>query len=207
MLRIYRGLVFRNQKFVKGVLYVRRSALRVKQPLEIGFIFGEEQFRLPLANQPAFAVLPMLQFGTFSARNVIRLADDRPARIFAPRPGVAKPQRGQYVQRRRLGAAVGHGNLDQDVFDVRFGVLREYVKIAVLEKNSGIHQFILGILPRTPVVLIDQLLVGIGGLRIFIKRAQVAVRRRRIEIEVTFFDVFAVIALIAGQAKEPLFKD
>jgi hypothetical protein len=33
------------------------------------------------------------------------------------------------------------------------------------------------------------------------------VRRRRVEIVVVLFDIFAVVALAVGQTKEPLFED
>ena len=42
---------------------------------------------------------------------------------------------------------------------------------------------------------------------IFIKHAHVAVRRRGIQIKITFLHVFAVIALVSGKPKQPLFQN
>ena len=59
----------------------------------------------------------------------------------------------------------------------------------------------------TVPVGLDQIEIGIGPLRIFIKRALVRVGRQGIEIEVGFLDVLAVIALLIGQAEESFLED
>src|SRR5277367_2981680 len=77
----------------------------------------------------------------------------------------------------------------------------------MLGENSGVHQFVLGIFPRAAIVFVNQFLVGICSLRVFVQHFHVAVRRRRIQIEIAFLDVFAMIALIAGESKHPLLED
>src|SRR5262249_49739765 len=57
------------------------------------------------------------------------------------------------------------------------------------------------------LVLLDQLLIGVCDLRILVEVPHVCVGRRVIQVEVVLLDVFAVIALAAGQAEHPLLEE
>src|SRR5262249_49808620 len=64
-----------------------------------------------------------------------------------------------------------------------------------------------GVVPRPPPVLLGEMLIGEGGLRVLVQALQVRRRRRRVEVPVQFLDVLAVVALAVGQAEEALFQD
>src|SRR5215467_10979513 len=87
----------------------------------------------------------------------------------APRPGVAKPQGGQHVDLGRLGTPVANGDLDQNVLRFDLGVLDEDVKVPILIEDAGVEQFILGGLFVACPVGLDDVLVRVRGLRIFVK--------------------------------------
>src|SRR5690349_5517538 len=76
-----------------------------------------------------------------------------------------------------------------------------------MREEFGIEQFKFGLAPATAAVFVEEKLIWKFGLGIFVEHAHVAVRGRRVEIEVALFHVFAVIALIAGEAEEPFFED
>jgi hypothetical protein len=50
-------------------------------------------------------------------------------------------------------------------------------------------------------------LYGIGRLRVLVQILHVRMRRRRVEVEVVFLDVLAVVPLAVGQPEEPLLED
>ena len=63
----------------------------------------------------------------------------RPLLALVPRPGVPKPQRGQYVHARRLGAAVVDRDAHGDVLGTVLGVLEEHVEVPVLVERAGVE--------------------------------------------------------------------
>jgi len=73
--------------------------LELKSRRAVGFVFGENHFRLAGSEQPALSVLPMLDFSTNAVGNVGGLADDGASKILAPGPGVCET--------KALGASVG----------------------------------------------------------------------------------------------------
>src|SRR5262249_17414134 len=56
-------------------------------------------------------------------------------------------------------------------------------------------------------VLFDEQTVGELHLWILVQILHVGVRWRRIEVEVVFLDVFAVVALVAGQTEDSFFQN
>ena len=54
----------------------------------------------------------------------------------APAPGVAKPERWEEMQRRRIGPAIGRGRANQNVVRLRFGVFDLDVEKAVLRQRA-----------------------------------------------------------------------
>jgi len=76
--------------------------------------------------------------------------------------------------------------------------------VSVAVERPGIQQLVLGFLAAAGPVLIDQILIGVGGLRIVIAPPVPGVAGQRVEIPPVFLDVLAVIALGAGQAERTL---
>ena len=153
-----------------------------------------------------------------SERRVLR-GDGAPGRVFGnalrrglgrahvPVPGVAEPEGRQDVERRRLGPAVGRGDADQDVIDAGLGVFDRDVEVAALVEDAGVEQLELRLAPAAPRVLLDETLVRERRLRILVEKLHVGMGGRGVEIEVVLLDVFAVVALRAGQPEETLFED
>ena len=125
----------------------------------------------------------------------------------APGPGVAEPERRQHVQCRGVRTVIRHDKTYQRVVRGILGVFREHVEVAVVVKHARVGQFKLRIVPAAAPVLLDEPLIGKLGLRIFVERLAVRVRRRRVEVEITFLDVLAVVALRVGQAKQALLQN
>src|SRR5712692_11952362 len=111
------------------------------------------------------------------------------------------------MQGGRFRAAIDGRDSNEDVFDVRLGVLDEKIEIAVFGKDASVEQFKFGLSAATAAVFFDEKLVGKFSLRILVEHAHVAVGRSGIEIEVVLFHILAVIALISGQAEEAFFQD
>ena len=122
-------------------------------------------------------------------------------------PGVTEPQRWQQVERRRIGAAVGRREADADVFRPGFRVLDRHVEVAIVIEDPGVEQFVLGKFQAATLVLLDQLLVGKRGLRVFVQPVQVRMGRGRIQVEVIFLHVLAVVPLPAREAEHALLED
>ncbi len=53
----------------------------------------------------------------------------------------------------------------------------------------------------------DEIIVGVGCLRVLIEHLHVGVGRGRVKVEVVLFDVLAVVALGPCQAEQPLFEN
>src|SRR5581483_6214680 len=129
------------------------------------------------------------------------------APLASTRPGVPEPQRRQQMQRRGIGAAIGHGDPDQHIVRRGLRVLRRHIEVAALVENAGIDQLILGIVAGAAAILGDQLVVRIRALGILVERAHVGVRRRVLEVVVALLHVLAMIALGPREAEESLFEN
>src|SRR5882762_7979881 len=110
------------------------------------------------------------------------------------------------VQLGSRGAAIAGLDPDRDVFGVGLGVFDEDVPVAIVIKNAGVEEFVLGARAVAPV-LFDQIGIRVLALRIFVKHAHVAVRRSAVEVEPVFLNVLAVDAFVGGKAKHALFQD
>ncbi len=196
-----------NQIFVESVFHVRRAVSSAEKTRAVRLIFREQQFWLTGAQQPALAVLPMLQFSASAPRHGGSFSRDRAAKIPAPGPGVSKPKLRQDVQCGGFGPAIYRGDSNENVFDVGFGILDENVKIAASGKNTCVEQFKLRLTTAATLVLLQQGFVRKFRLRIFVEHAHVAVRGCRVEVKVIFLDVLAMIALISRKAKKPFFQN
>ena len=66
----------------------------------------------------------------------------------------------------RCRAAVMNGDLDQDVVGRLLGVFDEHVEVAIFVEYAGVEQLVLKFLPAAAATGIDEVGIGIGGLRI-----------------------------------------
>src|SRR5207249_57608 len=109
--------------------------------------------------------------------------------------------------RGRLRPAVDRGDAHQDVIRGGLGILDGDVEVAILREYPRVEQLELRLGSATPRILLHQPLVGECRLWILVEELHVGMRRRRVEIEIVFLDVLAVIALWSGEAEEALLED
>ena len=105
------------------------------------------------------------------------------------------------MQPRCLGPAIGDADLDQDVGRRGFSVFDKDIEIAVIVKDAGIEQFVLGVVAATPSVCFYQIVVWIGIVWILVEVLHIRMGRCAVEVIIIFLDVFAVIPLAVGQAE------
>ena len=110
------------------------------------------------------------------------------------------------MQLRRLRSTIPCRNANQDVFTRGFRVLNKDVEVAAIVEDAGIHQLKLGIEPRAPTALINQLLIREFLLRILVQRLHVGMRRRVVQVEVAVLYVLSMIAFGTAQPEEPLLE-
>src|SRR5713226_8090508 len=84
LLRVYGRLVPMNDVLVERIFHIRGSVSPAKDPGVVRFVLGEEQFGLARADQPALAVLPVLQLRADAFRHAGSYAGVGPAQILAP---------------------------------------------------------------------------------------------------------------------------
>src|SRR4029077_12576071 len=81
-------------------------------------------------------------------------------------------------------------------------------EVPVVIEDAGVDEFELHRRRALATcVLLEQPFVGVCGLRQLVELARVSVARDGIEIVVDLLDVLAVVALLVGQAEQPLFQD
>ena len=140
-------------------------------------------------------------------RRSFRALEGRRLAARRPRPRVAKPERRQQVQGRRVGTAVVRGHLDEDVVGRGLGVLDEHVEIAILGEDPRVDQLVLELVAAAPAVRRHQVVVRKLALRILVERLQVGVRGRAVQVEPVVLGVLAVIAFAVRQPEHALLED
>jgi len=135
------------------------------------------------------------------------LLQRRLGRTGPPCPGVAKPQRRQNVHGGGIRAAIGQADLDEDVFRRLLRIFHKDVEITILVENAGIEQLVLHVAAVAPTVGFGQIVVGKCRMRILVQILHIRMRRRAVEVEVVFFDIFAVVALAVRQTEEAFLED
>src|SRR5438876_10237475 len=119
-----------------------------------------------------------------------------------PRPGVAKPERRQYIKRRGFRSTIYDSDAYKDILGRSLGVFNIHVEIAVSVEYTCVNQFIFGHAAPATTILFYQLSIGIPGLGIFIQVFHIAMSRSIVKVVVVFFNVFSMVAFWPGQAKE-----
>jgi len=122
-------------------------------------------------------------------------------------PSVTEPDGGEEVEGRGFRSMVGRGDAPEHVIVISFGDFLHDVEEAVFMKNAGILEFILTFVTVAFGIFFSEEGVRIACLWVAIERLCVRVSGSAVFVVVAFFDVLAVIALVAGEAKEALFQD
>ena len=111
------------------------------------------------------------------------------------------------MQGRGFRTVVSHGNAPQEVFWGAFSDFLKDVEIAAFIKHSHVREFPLWAESPQKLVLQAQFCVGILSLRILIQRLGVGMGRRGIQIIITLFDVFAVVAFVPVEPEKTFLED
>src|SRR6516162_1508657 len=120
----------------------------------------------------------------------------------APRPGVSKPEAGKYHDGGGFACPICHSNSHMNIVGRLFCVLRNDIEISILCEHPGIAKLVLGKLQAAPAVFLDQLIVRECYLGVLIKRLEVRMSWRRVEVIITLFAIFAVIAFRASESEK-----
>ena len=124
-----------------------------------------------------------------------------------PGPGIPEPDCGQEMQIRGFFSPIVDGDPDQDVFMRGFGIFDEDIEITLILKDTGVPQFKFRIVFAPSLVFLDESGIRKGGLRVLVEVFHVRMRGRRVQIKIIFFDIFAVVALVAGEAEQSFLQD
>ena len=127
--------------------------------------------------------------------------------VALPAPRVAEPQLRQHVQRRGIRTAIGYADLHQHVAGFGLCVLDDHVEVAAVVEDARIDDLVFLRADAAVAVLVFQMAVRIRRVRVLVEHLQVRVARRRVEVVVQLFHVFAVIAFGVRQAEQTLFQD
>src|ERR1700730_2993061 len=73
---------------------------------------------------------------------------------------MAEPNSRQQIQTSRIRPAIDDGDTNQDVFDIRLGVLDENIKIAVLVEDARVQQLVLRVRTAAPLISVESSRIG-----------------------------------------------
>src|SRR6185437_4885697 len=95
----------------------------------------------------------------------------------------------------------------QQVTGIGFRVVHLGDPVPAGVEYAGVYQLVFGLQPVTPAILVDEVLVRKGRLRVVVTPPVPRVAGQRVQVPPVFLDVFAVIALRAGQPEWPFLQD
>ena len=119
-----------------------------------------------------------------------------------PRPGISKPEAGKHHDGGGLVRPICDSNSHMNIVGRLFRILRNDIEISILREHPGVNKLVLRKLQTAPAVFLDELIVGECCLGVLIKRLEVRMGRRGVEVIITLFAIFAVIAFRAGESEE-----
>jgi hypothetical protein len=137
---------------VKSILEIRPARRAAEDAAEICLVLAEQHLRLFVGVQPVMAD------DRVHGVDLASFADRQPRfrpRIVLPRPGVAKPELWQDVNRRLLGAAVVRGDSHQNVRRGPLRIFDEDVEITVIVEDPRVEQLEFGIGLAAPRIFFD----------------------------------------------------
>src|ERR1700722_15035448 len=109
------------------------------------------------------------------------------------------------MQRSWCISSIEHFDFDAGILRGSLGILNENVEIFTLVENTRINEFIFGIKWGSSPIFFFEFLIRKFLLRIFVEVFHVGMGRCRIEVVITFLDIFAMVAFPSIQSKQPLF--
>src|SRR5712691_5343156 len=191
-----------DDELVEGVFEVTGLVRQSEKTATVGFVFREKPRRVAVSIQPVGSEQLTLRNGDVTVQRQRRLPDG-----IAPRPRVAEPQLGKDMQVGGFRSTVVDGDPDQDVRWRVLRVFRDHIEVAVAFKHAAIDKLELRILFSTASILLDESGVRKLLLRVLVEAFQVRMRGRRVQVVVGLLDVFAMVPLAVGQAKQPFLQD
>ncbi len=203
--RVHRVRAPVHDVFVEGVLHVVHPVRRAEEARHVRVVLREEELRRSLAVEDVSALggVPCED-----ARSGASFGAQRgPLLLAVPAPGVPEPERREEVERRGVGSAVVRLDPDEEVVRARLRVLDEDVEVPAALEDAGVPELELGVLPRPAPVLGGELRVRELALRVLVEHPHVRVSRGRVEVVVELLHVLAVVALVPGEAEDPLLQD
>ena len=207
LVRVHGIGVVIHDPVVDGVLWVTAGTLQAEQPSAVGLVVAEQEAGLAFAAQDASAELGVLHLDRPPAAIAVPGTQSRPRVAQAERPGVAEPDLGKEVDLGLLGAPVVNGKPRHEVVGRGLGVFDRHIEVALAVEHSGVDELEFGIALAAAAVLTHQPVVGKLPLRVLVEHLQIRVRGCRVEVEVVFLDVLAVVSLLAAEAEHPLLED
>jgi hypothetical protein len=183
---------------------------RAEKPLGIGVVLGEEERRC-VTLVDVHVPPTRAEVGSLDAdlAGPVGGLERRTRRVVVPCPSVPKPDVRKQVERRSVRPAVVRRDANEQVLLAGLCMLDEHVEIAPVVQRvaEGIDELIFRRIFVPASVFRDEVGVRVFDLRVLVQHFGVRVRRRRVEVVVILLDVFAVVALVAGESKEPLLED
>src|SRR5712691_1245950 len=124
-----------------------------------------------------------------------------------PCPGVPEPEAREHMEGSSLGAAILHGDADQDVLRRGLRILDRHIEVPPRLEGARLEKLELAVPSAAAAILLDEPGIGILGMRVLVEPLQVRVRGGGVEIEVVLLDVLAVIALGTRETEVALLQD
>ena len=192
---------------VDAVLRVRRERRAAVQASGVRLVVAEHRARRhTVGSRCGLEPVPREAVPLDHDRVAVQ-GEDRHGLVGVPPPPVAEPQRGQHVDGRLVGAAVLDGDAREHLGrrDLRVGDLHR--PEPVVREHAGVEQLVLTLLLAAAGVLVDELLVGVRGLRVVVAPPQPGVAGQAVHEPPVLLHVLAVVALGTGQPEHPLLED
>ncbi len=124
-----------NDIFVETVLEETWGVSLTIKPSGIRFVVTKQNLRLAVTSQRVISQFRMLR----GNRAALTKGQLRLLRIRLPRPGVAKPQLRQQMNRRRFRPAIVNRHPHQNLFRPGFRVFDKHIEVAVVVEDAGIE--------------------------------------------------------------------
>src|SRR6266581_1683335 len=124
-----------------------------------------------------------------------------------PGPGIPEPEAREHMEGSSVGAAILHGDADQDVLRRGLRILDRHIEVPPRLEGARLEKLELAVPSAAAAILLDDPGIGILGLRVLVEPLQVRVGGGGIEIEVVLLDVLAMIALGTRQTEVALLQD
>src|SRR5260221_6265122 len=204
---------------VDAIFDERRRIGNVEETPDIRLIVGEEQGRgtttmltRTLTCQRVTSNAGVLgndhaRFAFVSGSGAERGFDKPRSFLALPAPIITEPKSWQQVQLCGIRPAIDRADADQYIVWGCLGILDEHIEVAVLGEDPSVDQLVLWLVLAAPLVGVDEIIIGIGCLRVLVEHLHVGVGWDRVKVEVVLLDVLAMIALWTIQTEQPLFED